>query len=55
MTNQEIKDRAPDGSTHYNHNTETYYKQSDKLYYWEGEWRASWYLGANFMIHIKPL
>lgn len=55
MTEQEIRDKAPSGATHYNERTETYYKQSETLYYWEGEWRESWYAGAQFMIYIKPL
>ena len=55
MTNQEIRDKAPSGATHYNKRTETYYKQDEVLYYWEGEWRKSWYVGAQFMIYIKPL
>lgn len=55
MTPEEIRKGAPDGATHYNERTETYYKQDDTLYYWEGTWRKSWYLGAQFMIYIKPL
>ena len=55
ITLDEIRSNAPDGATHYNHRTETYYKEGDKLYYWEGEWRPSWYGGSEFMIYIKPL
>ena len=55
MTIEEIRKNAPDGATHYNERTETYYKQDDVLYYWCDEWRPSWYAGAQFMIYIKPL
>ena len=55
MTSDEIRSKAPEGATHYNERTETYYKQDNILYYWEGGWRKSWYLGAQFMIYIKPL
>lgn len=56
MTPQKIKANAPEGATHYNHRTETYYKQdADSLYYWCDGWRPSWYLSAQFMIYIKPL
>lgn len=56
MTPQQIKDSAPQGATHYNNRTETYYRQeNDNLYYWCDEWRPSWYRGANFMIYIEPL
>ena len=55
ITLDEIRSKAPEGATHYNERTETYYKQDNILYYWEGGWRKSWYLGAQFMIYIKPL
>ena len=41
MTEQEIRENAPSGATHYNERTNTYYKQDEVLYYWEGEWRKS--------------
>ena len=55
MNIEKIRANAPEGATHYNERTETYYKQEDILYYWEGEWRKSWYAGAQFMIYTKPL
>lgn len=56
MTPEEIRKNAPEGATHYNYRTETYYRQDEAgLYYWCDGWRLSWYLSAQFMIYIKPL
>lgn len=47
----------PDGATHYNHNTETYYKlENNNWYHWHfTEWRASFYKNGLNDAYITPL
>jgi hypothetical protein len=55
MTEQEIKDNAPDGATHWLY--DTYFKKVNTVewYYWEeGKWKFTSY-DKKFAHLLKPL
>lgn len=57
MTPQQIKDNAPEGATHYNRHTDTYYMIKDAVWYhWHfTEWRESFYKNGLHQVYLKPL
>lgn len=56
MTKQEIKDNAPSGATNYSYRTDTYYKDAERVYVWNGkDWFHSIYRTTEGMRYLEPL